>query len=96
MTVAPRAPGWMKAWCALRFDRARLVAGLTLALASAGVALCTCRPDPDDLSYLHRAIAQTVRLEQPFSLGDTAHDVSGLPALSVLHVTTSFEPLPAL
>jgi hypothetical protein len=77
--------------------RARPLIGLGLcSLAAGALTLFTSRPDNDDLSFFHRALAQLGHLDQPFQLGDTMHNLPGLPPLSPLHVTTSYEPGVAL
>ncbi|MEM8805747.1 MAG: DUF6077 domain-containing protein [Cyanobacteria bacterium P01_G01_bin.38] len=54
------------------------------------------RPNLDDFSYFHRVLVQLENLDQPFFLGDTSHNMAGLPALSLMHVMTSYEPLVGL
>jgi hypothetical protein len=65
------------------------------ALASLLV-LLNNRPDMDDITFFHRALAQLLRLDSPFSRGDTLHGVEGLPGISSLHIMTSYEPLVAM
>ncbi|WP_454689409.1 DUF6077 domain-containing protein [Achromobacter aloeverae] len=69
---------------------------LSLCLISAGVSAFTNRPDSDDIAFSHRAIEASISLDRPFSLGDTAHEVAGLPPLTPLHVFTSVEVTTAL
>jgi hypothetical protein len=61
--------------------------------------LLTCfgsRPDFDDFSFFHRVLVQLQHLDQPFFLTDTSHNLPGLPALSLTHTMTSYEPLVGL
>ena len=51
----------------------------------------TLRPDPDDFSFFHRAIFDLMNLDAPISITHTAHDLTNLPALSPVHLTTSIE-----
>jgi hypothetical protein len=69
---------------------------LTLCLATAAVSTFTNRPDSDDIAFSHRAVQAAMDLDRPFALGDTAHDQSGLPPLTPLHVFTSVEVTTAL
>ncbi|MEM8805938.1 MAG: DUF6077 domain-containing protein [Cyanobacteria bacterium P01_G01_bin.38] len=61
-----------------------------------GLTLFISRPNGDDFSYFHRVLVQLENLDQPFFLGDTSHNMAGLPALSLMHVMTSYEPLVGL
>lgn len=69
---------------------------ITVGLISFGI-ICflintfTLRPDPDDSSYLHRAVFSLLDLNAPISLYHTAHDLKDLPAISPVHLTTSIE-----
>lgn len=69
---------------------------LSLCLLSATVSTFANRPDSDDMAFSHRAIVASISLDQPFALGDTAHEVAGLPPLTPLHVFTSVEVTTAL
>jgi hypothetical protein len=77
-------------------DRMPALGVAALSLAAATLSLVCARPSADDFSYFHRARFQLAHLDEPFFLGDTAHDVPGLPSLSSLHVATSIEPLAAM
>lgn len=68
--------------------------GFCLLLGSLTVFLS--RPDYDDFSFFHRVLVQLRHLDQPFFLTDTGHNITGLPALSLTHVMTSYEPLVGL
>jgi hypothetical protein len=68
---------------------------LFLLIAAAGaVTLTVHRADCDDLTLFHRVLVQDWR--QPFVIGDTVSNFPGLPPQSILHVTTSYEPLVGL
>ncbi len=79
-------PHW-SGWCS---------ALLLLCLLAAAVNLFTLRPDADDFSFFHRALVAAQNLAAPLALGDTAHDVAGLPSLSPFHALTSYEVTAAL
>lgn len=67
-----------------------------LALSAGIFTLVVSRPDADDFSFFHRALLQLSHLDMPFFLTDTAHNVPDLPALSLSHLMTSYEPLVAM
>ncbi len=67
-----------------------------ICLASAAVNVFTNRPDGDDIAFSHRAVYAASTLNQPLALGDTSHDIAGLPPLTPLHVFTSVEVTTAL
>jgi hypothetical protein len=97
------APALWLAWASRkRLPRRRrsggawLAAVCALSLASGAFTMILLRPDHDDLTYFHRALAQLEELDRPFFTGDTVHNVPGLPPASVLHVMTSYEPMVAL
>jgi hypothetical protein len=72
-------------------ERLIFVCVLALALALGIFSLAYFRPSNDDFSFFHRALVQIQQPELPFILGDTGHNVSNLPALSVTHLMTSYE-----
>jgi hypothetical protein len=67
---------------------------LLMGLAAGAVTLTVFRPDYDDMTLFHRILVQDWR--QPFVTGDTVSNYPGLPPQSILHVTTSYEPLVGL
>lgn len=100
ITAAPvprekRARNWtQKLW-----SRAPIPPGLGLCLLLLGLLAGTftvtvLRPDYDDLTLFHRVLVQDWR--EPFLTGDTVTNYPGLPPQSILHVTTSYEPLVGL
>jgi hypothetical protein len=78
-----------------RTPRLVLAATLGLCLIAGLFALFLARPDLDDFSFFHRAVAQLDHLAEPFFLEDRSHDIP-LPPLSAHHLLTSYEPLVAL
>lgn len=58
-------------------------------------ALVNFRPDADDIEFFHRAFVQNFASYQPYATTDTIHNLNNLPALTILHVATSYEPLMA-
>ncbi len=69
---------------------------LVIALAWATPMLFVMRQNNDDLTLYHRVVWQLNHLDQPFTLEDTTHGLPDLPAISYLHITTSYEPLVGL
>ncbi len=73
-----------------------VVASTVLLCTIAGLlALFLARPDLDDFSFFHRAVAQLDHLSEPFFLDDQSHDIP-VPPLSTHHLLTAYEPLVAL
>jgi hypothetical protein len=67
---------------------------MLMSIAAGAVTLTVFRPDYDDLTLFHRILVQDWR--QPFVTRDTVSNYPGLPPQSILHVTTSYEPLVGL
>lgn len=72
-----------------------LASTVLLCLIAGLLAVFLARPDLDDFSFFHRAVAQLDHLSEPFFLEDQSHDVP-VPPLSAHHLLTSYEPLVAL
>lgn len=91
--LLPSLPRWVRA---LRVPVRRPWFGLgvlVLALAWGALQLFTWFEDRDDYSLMHRVVWQQQHLDQPYALFDTGHGDPEVPALSILHVATSYEPL---
>jgi hypothetical protein len=86
------AQRWRGMWGAAR-RRGPAWAVLGMGLALSGWGLVYGQPDIDDYALAHRALYQAAHLDEPFAVGDTKHDVAGLPAISPLHLSTSHEML---
>lgn len=67
-----------------------------LALVASIGTLFLLRPDADDFSFFHRALVQLGQQGAPLIVHDTSHDLAGLPPISLLHISTSYEWLAAL
>ncbi|HEY6328009.1 MAG TPA: DUF6077 domain-containing protein [Blastocatellia bacterium] len=74
-----------------RISRGPAVALFLIALCAGLTAILVLRPDADDLTLFHRVLIQN--WSQPFSTGDGVSNFPNLPAQSVLHIMTSYEPL---
>lgn len=57
------------------------------------MSLIISRPDNDDIEFFHRAFLQFFHLHDPIYVNETLLNFSGLPPLSILHLTTSYEYL---
>lgn len=94
----PAAYAWRRSWptpsSVSEARTTRVTAGL-LALVAGGLALLLARPDLDDYSFFHRAVAQLEHLDEPFLRDETSHGML-LPPLSNHHLLTAYEPLVAL
>jgi len=69
---------------------------LIIALIAALLSFFTARHSADDATFFHRALVQAHAMDQPLLLTDTLHAADDLPAISPLHVATSYELLMAL
>ncbi len=63
----------------------------SISLAVSLLPLFILRPNSDDIDYFHRAFLQVYHLNEPIFTCETLHNIYGLPPLSVLHLTTSYE-----
>jgi len=72
-------------------ERSAFAVVLALAIAVAVFSLFLCRPDADDISYLHRSLVQAWTLGDPIIIADTVTDVRGLPGLGAGYLLTSYE-----
>jgi len=72
-------------------ERRFALGALAIAGAASGLGLVLLTPSGDDFNFFHRALWQLDHLGDPFARGDTAFGVPGLPAISPLHVLTSWE-----
>lgn len=79
------------AFAAARRERGHLAATLALGGAFGVLSLFLLFPNPDDLNFFHRALAQLSMLDEPFLAGDTVFNLAGLEAISPLHSLTSYE-----
>lgn len=79
-------------------SHALLAVGLVLTAAVALAVLSTLmnRPDADDITFIHRAVAQLAHLGSPILTHDTTSDVASLPGPATGYLLTSYEFLCAL
>jgi hypothetical protein len=87
---------WRKLLLGVRREWRHVLLVLLIGASVGIVTLVVGRPCADDFNFFHRALLQVGHLERPFFVADTAHNVPGLPALSVLHAQTSYEMLTAV
>ena len=74
IVLVAAAPRMMMRACRLPPWDHRMTGLAVLALFAAAVNLLTLRPDADDFSFFHRALAQVSNLAGPIAFGHTAHD----------------------
>jgi len=72
-------------------ERRFALGALAVAAVASLPALVLLTPSGDDFNFFHRVLWQLGHLGEPFARGDTAYGVAGLPAISPLHVLTTWE-----
>lgn len=90
-TSVALGPGWVAALRGTRWRSPTVIVVVVLSVVVGGLTTVLSRPDNDDFSYFHSALYQLEQLDRPVITTDTVHNVEGLPALSPLHVATSWE-----
>ncbi|HIJ65560.1 MAG TPA: hypothetical protein HPP77_06360 [Candidatus Hydrogenedentes bacterium] len=89
-------PPLRKALDSIKRQKALFFGAMALGLFVAVFTSFLSCPDADDISYFHRALSQLDVMGEPFITTHTQHNAVGLPPISPLHLSTSYEPLMAL
>lgn len=74
-----------------RDERILMLGVLAFGLVTGIASMCIAYYNPDDVSYLHRALLQLGSLGEPFELGQSYFTRGVLPPLSYAHGLTSYE-----